>query len=211
MHGILIFGDSITAGVGDKEHKGWAGRFTKWFEGQDKYNFVYNLGIPGETTSKLLKRFETECSVRTKHIYDDDRFIVIFNIGINDAKIIGSGKQPQISLSQFKNNLLSLINLAKKYTKEVVFIGLTSVDESKDGLLGDQHFFNENIRKYNIVIKEACKAERISFIDLFENWSANSSKDFLSEDGLHPNELGHKNIFELVREIAGGLQHEKAK
>lgn len=205
MHGILIFGDSITAGVGDKEHKGWAGRLSKWFEGQDKYNFVYNLSIPGETISKLLKRLEIECSDRTKHIYEEDKFVIIFSLGINDAKIIDSVPRPQDSLSQFKNNILTIINLAKKHTDKLVFVGLTPVDESKTTPLGDSSFFNKNIRKYNAIIKDVCKAEEIPFVDLFKSWFTNNFRELLSEDGLHPNTLGHQKIFEQVKNVIGGL------
>jgi hypothetical protein len=45
MKGILCFGDSITFGRGEMPSIGWVGRLKNYYEKQDFYNCVFNLGI----------------------------------------------------------------------------------------------------------------------------------------------------------------------
>ena len=60
MYGISVFGDSITFGRGNNLDRGWCGRLRKYFESKDYYNCLYNLGLCGDTTNKLLERFDAE-------------------------------------------------------------------------------------------------------------------------------------------------------
>ena len=57
---INIFGDSIAWGAYD-EMGGWANRLKQYFS-EDKENYieVYNLGVSGDNSEKLLKRFFVE-------------------------------------------------------------------------------------------------------------------------------------------------------
>jgi lysophospholipase L1-like esterase len=81
---ILCFGDSITFGEGDG--KGWTGRIKEWFEGTDSKRRVYNLGIPGETSTDLIKRFDSECKARVNPNEASDNYIIFIAIGANDLK-----------------------------------------------------------------------------------------------------------------------------
>ena len=79
---ICIFGDSIVWGAADTEKQGWVNRLAIYCSNNLDYNcFIYNLGIPGETTTGLLKRLELESSARmpTK---------IVIAIGTNDARIV---------------------------------------------------------------------------------------------------------------------------
>ena len=60
MKGILCFGDSLTFGVGELPNKSWCGRLKDYFEIKENHNGVYNLGVPGHTSTDLLKRFNAE-------------------------------------------------------------------------------------------------------------------------------------------------------
>lgn len=199
MNGILIFGDSITAGRGVAKEKSWTGRLSRVFDKKDKDNFiVYNLGIPGESTAELLKRFEIECQSRTYRQCPDDSFIVVINIGLNDSKYINSSNNPKTPKDIFRKNISKLINAARRYTKKVIFVGLTPVNEKKTAPLGNVYFLNKRVEIYNNVIKDCCNKHDILFINLFKYWFGQSYKRFLSDDGLHPNEVGHRKIFEKI-------------
>ena len=77
---ICIWGDSIAYGAWDSAG-GWADRLRVYLHGREidsrfeDYYWVYNLGIPGETSSDLAKRFEAELLPRTPHV-------ALFAIGI---------------------------------------------------------------------------------------------------------------------------------
>ncbi len=66
MFAITVIGDSIVFGRGNNKDRGWVGRLGKYFEVQDYYNAVYNLGIPGDISTNLIKRFDVECKSRIK-------------------------------------------------------------------------------------------------------------------------------------------------
>lgn len=200
MFGILIFGDSIVYGRGEKPDIGWAGRFKEYFEKQDPYNAVYNLGIPGDTTNDLLERFDTEAKARIQYYLPENKFVIIFGIGTNDARCVETPDNQQTAPEEFKKNILSLIKKAGKHTKHVVFVGLLPVDEDITNPFEDTYFTNKRQKEYNEIIKECCKQENIDFVDIIDEWLKIDYKDLL-EDGLHPNSKGYEKIFEIVKEF----------
>jgi len=73
---ICIFGASSTWGAWDYEKAGWANRLRLFLDSENKDVFTYNLGVSGDTTNKLLKRFNVEAEARQPKI-------IIFSIGDN--------------------------------------------------------------------------------------------------------------------------------
>jgi len=193
-HSICIFGDSITWGAWDEEFGGWSNRLNIYFNTlPNGYLELYNLGMSGEDTRKMLPRVENECKFRNPDI-------IIFAIGINDS--ISFVNKPNVPINEFKNNIEKLIEIAKKFTNEIIFIGITNVDESKTTPTiwkEDIFFRNEEIKKYDKIIEEASKSNNLKYIKLF-----NLLKNEDLEDGIHPNANGHKKIF---KEIKGYIEN----
>jgi lysophospholipase L1-like esterase len=207
MTKILCFGNSITYGYCDIELSGWVQRLRKFLDEKVKQNTklyfeVYNLGIPGDTTEDLLKRFKTETKARLIEL-DKEDVIIIFSLGINDSQYIHDKASLRVSEGKFKENIKKLISLAKKITSKIIFVGLTPVDETKTIPIPwntNKSYKNEYIQKYNQIIKSVCKDNKIWFVEIFEKWIKIDYKKLL-EDGLHPNPIGHENIFENIREF----------
>lgn len=203
---ILIFGDSITYGAWDKEG-GWAQRLRKQLDGKnlsdpDKYHYqVYNLGISGNTTEDLLKRFDFEAEQRLE---EDEENMVIFSIGINDSAFISSENNNWITLDDFEKNINALIGKARKFSQEITFIGLIPCEEEKTQPVPwapDVSYKNSEIEKYNGKIKEVCQKENVKFIDLRGEFISMDYKKILF-DGLHPNSAGHQWIAEkIIKEL----------
>ena len=202
MFGILVFGDSIVFGRGEKPALGWAGRLKQYFEEQDPYNAVYNLGIPGDTTGDLLERFDTEAKARIHYYFPEDKYIVIFGIGTNDARCIETPDKHQTKPDEFRQNILTLIKKAKKHAKKhakhIVFVGLLPVNEDITNPFEDTYFTNKRQKEYNEIIKACCEQEKIEFIDLLDEWLKADYKNLL-EDGLHPNSKGYERMYETVK------------
>jgi len=204
MTRILIFGDSITYGAWDKEG-GWVQRLRKFLDEKnladyDFYCLVYNIGVSGDTINDLLERFEFETKQRSKEI---DETIIIFAIGLNDSQFVHSENKNRIPLENFKENIQKLIKSAKKFSSKIIFVGLSPVDETKTTPIPwdtNKSYKNENIQKYNEIIKSVCEENKILFIEIFEDWMKLNYENLL-EDGLHPNSEGHKKIFESVKEF----------
>jgi len=179
MERIGIWGDSITYGASDFEKGGWANRLMMLFEEDDIG--VYNLGIGGDRTYNLVDRFEAECKIRTPDV-------ILFAIGTNDSQYIGNRENVSTPLEKFRDNLQWLIDTARKYSKKVGFVGLTKVDESKVAPWGeDEYYDNENIEKYDAVIKDVCEINGLPYLYMFDLLDESDL-----EDGLHPNAKGHE-------------------
>ncbi len=202
MPQILVFGASITYGAWDRQG-GWVQRLRKWIDranlvDDEFYGLVYNLGISGDTSTELLQRFESEAERRMK---EERETIFILSIGGNDAQMLLDKNVPRTPPEQFRNNIEKLLDLARKHSSKIMFVGLTPVDESRTvPTLWNKNiaYLNSNMRHYNEIIKDVCKQQGVMFVDVFELFELVGHKSLL-EDGLHPNSKGHRMIFEEVR------------
>jgi lysophospholipase L1-like esterase len=191
---ILVFGDSIAWGAFDLEKGGWVERLKTYFFNRElgkEFYSVYNLEISRDNTDKLMKRFEVETIAR-------EPSIIIFAIGINDSQYILSRYNPRVSLEKFRENYSNLINLSRKFTDKIIFIGLTNVDETKSMPIPwdtSKFYDNENILEYDKEIRRICNENNLFYIPV----SDLLTKEDLS-DGLHPNTEGHRKIFERIKE-----------
>jgi lysophospholipase L1-like esterase len=185
---ICIFGDSIVYGYDDFAKGGWANRlkFYLWAEKLD-YS-VYNQGISGDSTVGILKRLDIECAARSPEM-------LIFSIGINDSALFSGASY--VPLEMYKNNLDEILKIARKYTDKIIFLGLSGIIEDKvTPTPWDKNIFywQEEKDKYNKVLQDFVSKNNLNFISL---------DGLLGEedlpDGLHPNEVGHKKIFEKVK------------
>lgn len=190
MKSICIFGDSTTWGAWDIEKGGWVNRL--WLYAGEKTDGeceIYNLSISGGTTETILERFESEAKIR-------EADVLIFQSGGNDSCLKGRNGSNQIPADKFKNNLEEIIRKAKNITPNIIFIGLENVDETKTMPVSweDIYYVNVEIKKYDEVMRDVCKANNIPYLDIF---GLLKNEDF--KDGLHPNTAGHKKIFERVK------------
>jgi lysophospholipase L1-like esterase len=197
MKGILCFGDSITFGIGEKG--GWVGRLKEYFEPRGGHNGVYNLGICGDTTEGLLERFKIEANSRIEYIWPNERYLITIAIGINDSRGMGSPDKIIIKPNKFKQNIEKIHKQALKFTKDIVFIGLTPVNEKLVHPFEGTYFSNEIIQKYNNIIKEYCRKNKIRFIEIYDKMSKLDYTKLL-EDGLHPNSKGFDVMFKIIKE-----------
>lgn len=202
---ICVFGASITWGAFDTEKGGWVDRLKIHFFNQEDENYasVYNLAVSGATTDDLLKRFDVECEDRRPSI-------IIFSIGNNDSQFVKLEDKNRIPIEKFRKNLEELYKKSLRFTKNIVFIGLSGVDEAKTRPVywdADSSYSNEAIGRYDSVIENFCQEKKLKYISLRgiledEDW----------EDGLHPVAKGHEKIFQKIKpEILDIFQKTKIK
>jgi lysophospholipase L1-like esterase len=200
MFGILVCGDSISFGRGEMPSIGWSGRLKTYVESQGFHNCVFNLGIPGDTTTTLLKRFDTEIKYRIKYIRDGDKFIIILAIGINDLRGIRSPNKLETTPKQFGRNIKKLINIAKKYTKHIVIIGLTPVNEKITTPFEDTYFTNKRVQEYDLILKKSAQESKVHYIKLFKAIFKLKYVKLLV-DGVHPNKKGYNKIYSIIKKF----------
>ena len=191
---ILVFGDSITYGAWDKEKGGWVNRLRLALENDDSnsYYTIFNLGISGDVTESIKNRFDNECKIRFNK---NDNTIIIFSIGINDTQNVKD--EDRVSLETFRNNIITLINSAKKYTDNILFIGLTKVDESKVTPLPwdkEKGYLNTKIINFDKELKNICLENNVDYLYIYDLLEVDELFD-----GLHPNNVGHQKICDKVK------------
>jgi|SRR3989339_319528 len=200
MTEIFAFGDSITWGAFDSEG-GWIQRLRKCIENKNgrDVDFVYNLGIPGNKTPDILNRFEFETAQRSNPTEKDK--IIIFGVGGNDASYSTIKKDNKINKTDFEANLIKIIEKAKKITNNLLFVGLIQHNEKKSCPIPwskTSFYYNKYQKEYNEIIKTICLKYKIGFLDVINEFEDPVKNDLLDSDGLHPNDKGHKIIFEKL-------------
>ena len=189
MSNILIFGDSITHGASDSELGGWTNRLKVKLLQEGRDISLYSLGINGDNTNDLLKRFKQEASVRCPEK-------IIFSIGINDSQFDKAIDGLAVPLHTFKENLLELIKQAREFTKDIAFVGLIKGNEeliTPTSWNPDKYYHHSNSEAYDLDIKLVCKKENLKYVYMYD-----LMKHEDLADGLHPTALGHQKIMERV-------------
>jgi lysophospholipase L1-like esterase len=198
---ILVFGDSIAYGAWD-ERGGWVQRLKERLDATMRAdpsidNLLYNLSFSGGNTEMLAARADFE--IRHRRI-EGERMAIIFAIGINDSVFFTGEKRNAVPLGRFAGNIRRLSATARKYSRDVAFVGLTPVDESRTSpvpWVESMNYLNEHVARYDAEIRKACGEDGVPFIDVLGPFRASDYRSLL-DDGVHPNERGHERICEMV-------------
>ncbi len=182
---ILVFGDEIV------DYKYILSRILE-YDSSDNYYTVLNFEMLGDTTEDVKNRFDDECKAICSK---DTKPIIIFSIGVNDTQNING--EDKVCLEAFINNIITIINSAKKYTDNILFIGLTKVDESKIEFFPwnkDKCYSDSKIILFDFVLKEICLENNVDYIDAYDLLE---SKDLF--DGLHLNANGQHKVCNKIK------------
>ncbi|TSC69107.1 MAG: hypothetical protein G01um101466_181, partial [Parcubacteria group bacterium Gr01-1014_66] len=158
------------------------------------YYFVYQLGIPGNTTRDVLNRVRAECEARAPHV-------VIFAAGINDASGISTPDIPRADLTSLESNVRQIIRISRQFTDAILWVGLTHVDESRTTPFTGIYFASARVKDYDEILARICVDEGSIFLPVDTILTVSDL-----EDGLHPNAEGHR---KLCAAIYDKLQMEK--
>jgi lysophospholipase L1-like esterase len=185
---ICVLGASIVQGHWDLEKGGWVNRFDLCLAKKAQKFGVFNLGISGDTSTKLLSRMENELAVRRTAT-------IIVSVGTNDAGI--ENGEHRTDLKTFRENLERILDISRKFTSEVVFLGALSVNEKFSTPVSwrnNLYYYNRELKEYDLVVKEFCQEKNVVFLPMQEVLNDNDLPD-----GVHPNAAGHEKIFQRVK------------
>jgi lysophospholipase L1-like esterase len=198
---VLVFGASITQGFYDTQG-GWVGRlwshYTKQLMDGGPDITIFNLGISGDGSEQMLKRFKNEAEARR---FPAEEFAFIFSIGTNNSWTRATG-EPVSTPEKYSENIAELIRQAREYSNKLMFVGIAPCDESRARPVPwnkDIFFTNERLMIFDESLKKICEKENIKYIPIFDALKRKLEKEDIYKDGLHPNDAGHQLISELVR------------
>jgi acyl-CoA thioesterase I len=203
---IYCFGDSITYGAWDIKNSGWSARLRDYLDDIQlkdpaKYFLSYNLGIPGETTDGLVQRFDIEFAARSKE-EEGEESIFIFAFGANDSVFMPKAGTFKVPVERFVGQMERILDTATLHSKKILLLNITPADEAvcAERYAGkDKQRLNKNVEMYNAALAELASKKNIPLVDVYSAYTSADPVTLLSEDGLHPNEAGHKVIFEKVK------------
>jgi len=197
----LFFGDSITFGEHDEIFGGYVDSLKRYCFDQYKNHSknevsCFNLGIGGETTFGLIKRFEIETNARLS----TDNNVFFFFYGANDL-VVKDGTE-LVSISQFEDNLMTVIAQAKQYSDQIYILSIVPISEKNDGVImaSGKVRTSERINLFNETLLKISQKNEVQFINLYPKF-INQKEEFLSRDGVHPNHKGYDFIANTIKPI----------
>ncbi len=199
---ILAFGDSILYGCWDEACGGWVERMKKHLNDQalkdkDFWGVIYNLGICGDTTEDLVKRFKSETEMR---LHEDEELYFIFAFGANDAAYDEHEKRFTVSPEDYRKLLQRTLHEARVFSSHIILLTIPPVnDVAVKNIEEGKARKNDYVDQYNAVLKNLAAEAKVHLIDVHAAFIEQDPLDLLCDDGLHPNAKGQSIIFDLVR------------
>lgn len=173
---ILILGDSFVEGVGATDHQGWAQAIAKRTP-------CHIIGRGGYTSTQILSCLPDMPFTKT-----------IVQIGTNDALYRCDAKATQGTHISLARNIRTLAAHAAT-AADILFVGLLFCDEARSVLYRpNRAYYNADLAAFSDVIATTCAEIGAPFVSL-DNIPR---KPDLLADGIHPSDIGHREIFQHV-------------
>ncbi len=145
---VTILGDETTTTIGDTKALGWVGRVIARTPTEDPIIDVYNVPVPGETSTTLLERWNQEIQRRFTPETENRLVLALGN----------ADPMAEISISRSRLNIATIIDEARKSDIEVFVVGPTpSVDKSR----------NYDIEHLAAGYEDVAKRRGVHFVDFF--------------------------------------------
>lgn len=206
--GIFMFGDSTTAPRGST--KIYATLVENSLQSIGSSLSVYNAGVPSNTTREAVKRLQAD-------VLRHQPRIVVMQFGINDSAVDVWRKppatEPRVSLPTYLDNYRLLITEAQKAKAKVIV--MTTNPLRWTGKLrelygkppykpeADDGFDAPFLASYNDALRALAKELKVPVVDVRAAYPEFAAKrqvsiDEMLVDGMHPNDLGHQLVAELL-------------
>lgn len=159
---ILVFGDSLSAGYGLPQDKGWVQLLQQRLnEERSGYYKVVNASLSGETTSGGLSRF----GAALKEAHPD---VVVLELGAND------GLRGQ-SVDVMRKNLEQMIDASHRAHAQVLLIGMRL----------PPNYGSAYVEKFQRTFADVARAKKVAYVPFLLEGFAEQARYFQS-DRVHP-------------------------
>jgi acyl-CoA thioesterase-1 len=197
---LCFIGDAFTVGAGDETVLGWVGRVAQaeWQRNHDVT--VYNLGIRGDSTRAIRRRWRQECEARLPHGANGR---LVFMFGGNDAKeVVGRGVE--VPMAESVANARSIIAEAAAWLP-TLWLSLVPMSEALPypRLLPDTpeyRFDNQRQAEYTQRYAAVAHELGVPFLDLHTPLLRDAAWQRLTQagDGSNPNAQGYARLAALI-------------
>jgi len=185
---ILVLGSSVAAGVGaSPTSQAWAYRLEDLMEnhapivpGSTVTWLVNNASVGGDTTSKVLARFQAD--VVTAYPGSD---IVIISLSLANEGLVGAS-DPQAVYDSFRNGLTQIINLCRTNG----YYPVISLPYPHGSYTASEYGY---VRRMNLLLN-TWNIPSINLLGALDDGSGRWAAGYWS-DSYHPNNLGHAELY----------------
>jgi lysophospholipase L1-like esterase len=179
---LIFIGDSIVAGSGDDECRGWVGRVGSASRRAGVDLTPYNLGIGGDTAGDVLARWEREVTLR---LSDEIENRLVVQVGVNDARD-GVERPADDSV----RDLAAIVGGARGIGLEPLVVGPIPTAQAEE---------SERIGALSRGFAQVCADEGAAYIEVHAALRDNGAfLASLESDGYHPDADGYAEIAQVV-------------
>jgi lysophospholipase L1-like esterase len=175
---ICFIGDSLIAGTGDAEFLGWPGRLCAAARRREHDLTCYNLGIRGNTSADILRRWRREAEARYVEGHDCR---LVFEFGVNDTKDVDGKRivEPERAVAQAREILAG----AAAWLPTLMIGPPPIADASR----------NQRIADMSKRLAALCAEIGVPYFNAFDALTGSSAwRDALrAGDGVHPVAAGY--------------------
>ena len=183
---VCFLGDSLVAGVGDPDHRGWVGRLCARSAAAGLPLTAYNLGVRRETSVDVVGRWSAECRPRLSA--GDDRRIVV-SFGVNDTTL--QNGSPRVPADASVAALTALLCGAADAGWPVLVVGPPPIADD------DQ---NSRIAELDARFRDVCTEQAVPYAGPLTSLAGSSTwcREVAAGDGAHPGAAGYQLYADLV-------------
>ncbi len=182
---VLFFGDSLVAGTGDPEGRGWVGRVVEASFKARVPLTTYNLGVRGATSVEVAGRWQAEAAPR---LTQGAECRVVFSFGVNDTTIEDGA--PRIEPKRSVQSLRAVLDQAALLDLGTLVVGPAPVDD------GEQ---TDRIASISREFADACQQRGVPFFDVLSRLRGSKLwRQEIANDGAHPGAAGYHTLAELI-------------
>ena len=113
---VCFFGDSFVNGTGDDACLGWVGRACAAGRENGADLTCYNLGIRGDSSADVLRRWEHEARARLPPEHDGR---LVFSFGANDCCLRDDASQVRVPLDEALANARAILGVGTRVASDV--------------------------------------------------------------------------------------------
>jgi len=177
---VLVFGDSLSAGYGLPQGRGWVDLLRKRLTATEQPFQVVNASISGETTLGGRNRLPAALAQHRPRA-------VIIQLGANDA-LRGQ------SLDRMRDNLQAMVKASRAANAEVLLVGMQI----------PPNYGQEYTRKFQTAFAEVARSQKIPLVPFLLEGFADQRTMFQS-DGIHPSAQAQPLMLDTVWATLGPL------
>jgi acyl-CoA thioesterase-1 len=177
---VLVFGDSLSAGYGLPQGRGWVDLLRQRLAAAGQPVEVVNASISGETTLGGRNRLPAALAQHRPRA-------VILQLGANDA-LRGQ------SLDRMRDNLQAMVKASRAANAEVLLVGMQI----------PPNYGQQYTRKFQATFAEVARSQKVPIVPfLLEGFA--DRREMFQPDGIHPTAQAQPLMLDTVWSKLGPL------